>query len=57
MVLYFHGNGGALDLRAERFRWLIADGTGLLALSYRGYGGSSGTPERRRADPRCGGRL
>jgi fermentation-respiration switch protein FrsA (DUF1100 family) len=44
VVLYFHGNAGALDLRADRFRALIADGTGLLALSYRGYGGSSGTP-------------
>lgn len=44
LVLYFHGNGGALNLRAERFAWLTADGYGLLALSYRGYGGSSGTP-------------
>jgi len=35
---------GALALRASRFRALIADGTGLLALSYRGYGGSSGSP-------------
>jgi fermentation-respiration switch protein FrsA (DUF1100 family) len=44
LVLYFHGNGGALSWRADRFRALIADGTGLLALSYRGYGGSSGSP-------------
>jgi fermentation-respiration switch protein FrsA (DUF1100 family) len=44
VVLYFQGNGGALNLRVERFRWLIADGTGLMALSYRGYGGSSGEP-------------
>ncbi len=44
VVLYFQGNGGALDLRVGRFQWLIADGTGLVALSYRGYGGSSGTP-------------
>jgi fermentation-respiration switch protein FrsA (DUF1100 family) len=44
VVLYFHGNGGALSYRAERFRDLIADGTGLVALSYRGYGGSSGRP-------------
>jgi fermentation-respiration switch protein FrsA (DUF1100 family) len=44
LVLYFQGNGGALDLRASRFRALTADGTGLLALSYRGYGGSSGSP-------------
>jgi uncharacterized protein len=44
LILYFHGNAGALNLRAERFRKLTADGTGLLAVSYRGYGGSSGTP-------------
>src|SRR5438128_181143 len=44
VVLYFHGNGGALDLRAQRFARIVADGTGLLALSYRGYGGSAGRP-------------
>lgn len=44
VVLYFHGNGGALRYRAGRFRALTADGTGLLALSYRGYGGSTGRP-------------
>jgi hypothetical protein len=44
MVLYFHGNGGALNLRVDRFQRLVAGGTGLLALSYRGYGGSSGKP-------------
>ena len=44
VVLYFQGNGGALDLRVGRFHWLIADGTGLLALNYRGYGGSTGRP-------------
>lgn len=44
IVLYFHGNGGALVHRVRRFRGLIANGNGLLALSYRGYGGSSGSP-------------
>jgi fermentation-respiration switch protein FrsA (DUF1100 family) len=44
VVLYFHGNGGSLRLRVDRFQKLVADGTGLLALSYRGYGGSSGKP-------------
>lgn len=44
VVLYFHGNGGALRYRAGRFAALVADGAGLLALSYRGYGGSSGSP-------------
>jgi fermentation-respiration switch protein FrsA (DUF1100 family) len=44
VLLYFHGNAGALDLRVERFRWIVAEGDGLLALSYRGYGGSTGAP-------------
>ncbi|HEY6023929.1 MAG TPA: alpha/beta hydrolase [Pseudolabrys sp.] len=44
VVIYFHGNAGALNLRAVRFKWLTADGTGLVALSHRGYGGSSGKP-------------
>src|SRR6478752_977413 len=44
IFLYFRGNGGSLRWREERFRTLISDGTGLVALSYRGYGGSSGRP-------------
>lgn len=44
VILYFHGNGGSLRGRVDRFRALTADGTGLVALSYRGYGGSSGAP-------------
>jgi fermentation-respiration switch protein FrsA (DUF1100 family) len=44
VVLYLHGNGGALSHRAERFGALIADGTGLVAIDYRGYGGSTGHP-------------
>jgi fermentation-respiration switch protein FrsA (DUF1100 family) len=44
VVLYFHGNGGALRYRVARFRAVIADGNGLIALSYRGYGGSTGAP-------------
>jgi fermentation-respiration switch protein FrsA (DUF1100 family) len=44
VVLYFHGNGGSVRYRVDRFQKLVADGTGLLALSYRGYGGSTGTP-------------
>ena len=44
VFLYFHGNGGSLRWRDERFRALISDGSGLIALSYRGYGGSSGRP-------------
>jgi uncharacterized protein len=44
VVLYFPGNGASLRWRVERFRELTADGMGLVALSYRGYGGSSGSP-------------
>jgi fermentation-respiration switch protein FrsA (DUF1100 family) len=44
VVLYLHGNGASLRWRLDRFRALTADGTGLIALSYRGYGGSSGSP-------------
>ena len=44
VILYLHGNGASLRWRVDRFRALTADGTGLVALSYRGYGGSSGRP-------------
>jgi uncharacterized protein len=44
VLLYFHGNGGSLAWRTERLRALTSDGTGLVALSYRGYGGSTGRP-------------
>jgi len=44
VVLYFQGNGGAPRHRVPRFKPLVADGTGLLALAYRGYAGSDGSP-------------
>ena len=44
VVIFLHGNGDVLARLAPLFRSLIADGTGLVALSFRGYGGSSGTP-------------
>ncbi len=44
IVLYFHGNAEVISWQAQRFRRLVSDGTGLLALSYRGYGGSTGQP-------------
>lgn len=44
VFLYFHGNANGLDRRAGRFRILAKEGAGILALSYRGYGGSGGTP-------------
>ena len=43
-MLYFHGNGDFLAGFFGRFRDLIADGTGVVALSYRGYAGSTGQP-------------
>jgi hypothetical protein len=44
VVLYFHGNGDYLAGFFGRFRDVTADGTGIVALSYRGYAGSSGQP-------------
>ena len=44
LILYFHGNGGALVDRVPRFRLFTARGYGVLAVSYRGYGGSTGWP-------------
>jgi len=44
VVIYFPGNGELIGLRTERYRALMADGVGVIALSYRGYGGSTGTP-------------
>ncbi len=44
VYLYFHGNGGTLADRAPLFREMVADGSGLLAIDYRGYGGSTGSP-------------
>jgi fermentation-respiration switch protein FrsA (DUF1100 family) len=44
IVMFFPGNGDVLATRGARLRALTEDGTGLLALSYRGYGGSSGHP-------------
>jgi fermentation-respiration switch protein FrsA (DUF1100 family) len=44
VILYFHGNGDFLAGFFGRFHDLIADGTGIVAVSYRGYAGSSGYP-------------
>ena len=44
VVIYFHGNGGALNLRARRFAALALEGIGVIGVSYRGYGGSTGAP-------------
>lgn len=44
VILYFPGNGDFLAGRVSLFRGMTSDGTGLVALSYRGYAGSSGQP-------------
>ncbi len=44
VILYFQGNGGGPLLRVPRFAALAKEGIGLIAVSYRGYGGSSGSP-------------
>lgn len=43
-ILYFHGNASNLSARADRFRQIVEAGFGLLAMSYRGYPGSGGSP-------------
>jgi len=47
VVIYFQGNGGGLNLRAWRFQQIVADGLGLIAVCYRGFGGSTGSPTER----------
>jgi uncharacterized protein len=44
LIVYFHGNGGALIDRKDRFATLVAHGYGLLAPSWRGFGASTGAP-------------
>lgn len=43
-ILYFHGNRGWVELRAERMAEFKSRGFGVMMPSYRGYGGSSGRP-------------
>ena len=44
MVIYLHGKAEVISWQGQRFDKLVSDGTGVLALSYRGYGGSTGQP-------------
>ena len=44
VVIFFHGNGEIVAWRTRQHRQLTADGTGIVALSYRGYMGSTGAP-------------
>jgi len=43
-LLYFHGNAGSLAARAERIRRFMAEGWGVYMMTYRGYGGGTGSP-------------
>jgi fermentation-respiration switch protein FrsA (DUF1100 family) len=42
-ILFFHGNGGDISGRGERFAFYQQAGFGVLFLSYRGYGESTGS--------------
>jgi hypothetical protein len=44
VVIYFPGNGELIASQVGRYRALMAHGIGVIALSYRGYGESTGTP-------------
>jgi fermentation-respiration switch protein FrsA (DUF1100 family) len=44
VVIFYPGNGDTLALRVPRLRAIVQDGTGLVALSWRGYAGSTGQP-------------
>jgi fermentation-respiration switch protein FrsA (DUF1100 family) len=43
-ILYFHGNAGDISGRVDRFAYYQSAGYGVMFLSYRGYGGSTGSP-------------
>jgi fermentation-respiration switch protein FrsA (DUF1100 family) len=47
VILYFHGNAQAIQARWERAKLFGDAGYGYFLLSYRGFGGSSGTPSER----------
>ncbi len=44
VIAYFHGNAGSVGHRAGRFKWMRDRGWGVVALAYRGSGGSEGGP-------------
>lgn len=46
-LLYFHGNAGSLATRADRIARFLDRGAGVFMMTYRGFGGSSGTPSER----------
>lgn len=44
VILFLHGNAGAMPDRADRLAYYQSRGFGAAFLSYRGYGGSTGSP-------------
>ncbi len=44
VILYLHGNGGEISGRSERFAAYQSGDFGVLFVSYRGYGASTGKP-------------
>lgn len=46
VILFLHGQGGRLVRQTERWARISAAGFGVLAISYRGYPGSTGTPSQ-----------
>jgi len=46
-LLYFHGNGGSVAGRAALIAKYMLRGRGVMMMSYRGYGGSTGSPTER----------
>ncbi|MGI9372446.1 MAG: alpha/beta hydrolase, partial [Hyphomicrobiales bacterium] len=44
LIFYFQGNAEAIQSRWERAKLFTDEGYGIFMLSYRGYGGSTGTP-------------
>lgn len=45
-LIYLHGNAGTLEKRAVRLQRMTDDGAGLIAVEWRGYGGSTGAPSQ-----------
>ena len=46
-LLYFHGNGGSFVTRSERIRKYMTHGYGVVMMTYRGFGGSGGSPSEK----------
>ncbi len=43
-LLYFHGNSGSFAMRDDRIAQYMSKGYGVYMMTYRSYGGSTGTP-------------